>query len=207
MGKKDPRVDDYIAKAADFAKPILTHVREVMHTACPDVEENWKWSFPVFIYKGGILCNLAAFKAHCSFGFWKASLMSDPDNILETKDKDGMGHLGKIATLKDLPKDAVLKRYIKEAMKLNDDGVKLPPRKRPTEKQKSELVVPEQLAKALSKSKKARDIFEAFSYSHRKEYIRWIEEAKTDVTRDKRIAQAIEWMADGKGRNWKYENC
>lgn len=207
MGKKDERVDAYIAKAADFAKPILTHLRTLMHTACPDVEETWKWSFPNFMYKGAILCNMAAFKEHCAFGFWKASLLNDTDGLFSPKERVGMGHLGKIQSLKDLPKDAVLKKYIKAAMKLNDDGVKLPARNKPTDKEKQALVVPDYFVKALKKNKKAEKAFNDFSYSHKKEYIQWFEEAKTAATRDKRIAQALEWMAEGKSRNWKYMDC
>ena len=204
MGKKDDRVDAYITKAADFAKPILIHFRELVHTACPDVEETWKWSFPCFMYKGAMLCSMAAFKEHCSVGFWKASLLNDTDGIFSLADKAGMGHLGKIQSLKDLPKDAILKKYLKAAMKLNEEGVKLPPRAKPTEKEKSALVVPDYFTKELKKHKKAEKIFNDFSYSHKKEYVMWFEEAKTDATRNKRIVQAIEWIAEGKSRNWKY---
>ena len=207
MEKKDPRVDAYIEQVADFAKPVLIHLREVIHATCPDVEEDWKWSFPVFTYKGSIMCNMAAFKQHCAFGFWKASLMKDPDGVLEIKDRDGMGHLGKIEGMKDLPKDAVLKKYIKEAMKLNDDGVKLPPRAKPSEKEKSELVVPDYFLKELKKNKVALKVFNEFSYSNKKEYIEWFEEAKTDATRNKRLAEGIEWIADSKTRLWKYKKC
>ena len=207
MGKKDARVDVYIGKAADFAQPILTHLRDLMHATCPDVEETWKWSFPCFLYKGAMLCSMAAFKEHCSFGFWKASLINDTDHLFSLGEKDGMGHLGKIYSQKDLPKDAILKKYIKAAMKLNDDGVKLPARAKPTEKEKQALVVPDYFTKALKKNKKAEKVFNEFPYSHKKEYVEWFEEAKTDVTRTKRIEQALEWMAEGKSRNWKYKNC
>jgi uncharacterized protein YdeI (YjbR/CyaY-like superfamily) len=206
MINKDPRIDAYIDKSADFAKPILIHIRELVHAACPDVEENWKWNFPVFIYKGAIMCNLAAFKAHCSFGFWKASLMDDPDNILETKDREGMGNLGKIESLKDLPKDAVLKKYIKAAMKLNELGIKVQ-KSKPTPSEKKSLETPDYFTKELKKNKVAKDVFEAFSYSNKKEYVEWLEDAKTDATRNKRMAQAIEWIAEGKRRNWKYQTC
>ena len=206
MSKYDPRVDAYIAKSADFAQPILEHLREVVHTACPDVEETWKWSFPCFMYNGAMMCNLAAFKAHCSFGFWKASIMADPDNIFTEPGKTGMGHLGKISSLKDIPKDAILKKYIKAAMKLNDEGAKVA-RPKPSEKDKKELVTPPYFTKELNKNKKAKQVFDAFSYSNKKEYIQWLEEAKTDATRDKRMAQAIEWIEEGKDRNWKYKNC
>ncbi len=207
MGKKDARVDAYIAKAADFAQPILTHLRELIHATCPDMEETWKWSFPCFLYKDGMLCSMAAFKEHCSFGFWKASLINDTDRLFSLGDKDGMGHLGKIYSLNDLPKDAILKKYIKAAMKLNEDGVKLPARAKPTEKEKQALVVPDYFIKALKKNKKSEKVFNEFPYSHKKEYVEWFEEAKTDVTRTKRIEQALEWMAEGKSRNWKYKNC
>lgn len=207
MSKYDPRVDAYIEKSADFAKPILTHLRELIHATCPDVEETWKWSFPNFMYRGALMCNIAGFKEHCAFGFWKASLMTDADQLPENRDKEGMGHLGKLYSLKDLPKDSILKKYIKEAMKLNDEGVKLPARKTATDKEKKELQTPEYFAKALKKNKAAEKVFAGFSYTNRKEYIIWLEEAKTEATRDKRLAQAIEWIAEGKSRNWKYQNC
>ncbi len=207
MSKKDPRVDAYIAKVADFAKPVMIHLRELIHAACPDVEEAWKWSFPCFMYKGAMLCNMAAFKEHCAFGFWKASLMPDPDNILSVSERASMGNLRKITSLKDLPKDAILKKYIKAAAKLNEDGIKAPARKKPTEKEKSAFGNPAYFIKALKKNKVAERVFNEFSYSNKKEYIQWFEEAKTDATRDKRIEQALEWIAEGKRRNWKYEKC
>lgn len=207
MGKKDARIDAYISKAADFAKPILTHLREMIHSVCPDVEETWKWSFPHFMYKGEVLCSMAAFKQHAVFGFWKASLMDDVDNVLTITDRESMGHMGRLTSVKDLPKDAVLKKYIKAAMKLNDAGVKKPGPKKVTEKEKLALETPDYFARALKKSKVAERVFNEFSYSNKKEYIEWLEEAKTDATREKRLAQAIEWIAEGKSRHWKYKNC
>jgi uncharacterized protein YdeI (YjbR/CyaY-like superfamily) len=208
MGKKDPRIDAYIkTKAADFAKPIMTHLRDLIHASCPDVEETWKWSFPHFMYKGAVLCSMAAFKEHCAFGFWKASLMQDTDNVLEIKDREAMGHLGRIQSLKDLPKDAVLKKYIKAAMKLNEEGVKLPPRAKAGDKEKKELKTPDYFLKELKKNKKAEKVFNDFSYTNKKEYITWLEEAKTNATRDKRMSQALEWIPEGKIRHWKYQNC
>lgn len=207
MGKRDARIDAYITKTADFAQPIMNHLRELVHTACPDVEETWKWSFPHFMYKGEILCSMAAFKQHAVFGFWKAALLEDTDGVLTVADRHSMGHMGKLESLKDLPKDAILKNYIKAAMKLNELGVKLPPKVKATEKEKKEMEVPDYLAKELKKNKAARDVFEAFSYTGRKEYIEWLTEAKTDATRDKRLAQTLEWLAEGKSRHWKYQNC
>lgn len=207
MATTDPRIDAYIAKRADYAKPIMNHLRQLIHAACPDVEETWKWSFPHFIYKGEILCSMAAFKEHCAFGFWKAALLQDTDKVLEIKDREAMGHLGKLTGLKDLPKDTVLKKYIKAAMKLNEKGVKLPPRSKASEKEKKELQVPDYLAKEFKKNKKAEKIFDNFSFTNKKEYIMWLEEAKTAATREKRLAQAIEWITEGKVRNWKYLNC
>jgi len=201
MGKKDKRVDDYIVKAADFAKPILNHIRELVHTACPDVEESIKWSFPNFDYKGPF-CSMAAFKEHCSFGFWKAAIMKDAEK-LKANQATAMGHLGKIQNLKDLLSDKILISYIKEAVRLNDEGIKLPPRVK--SKSKKELVTPDYIIKALNKNKTALKKFEAFSPSHKKEYVEWITDAKTEETRNKRMAIAIEWIAEGKGRNWKYE--
>lgn len=207
MGKKLERVDDYIANAAPFAQPILTHIRELIHLACPDVEEAWKWSFPNFVYKGAVMCNIAGFKEHCSFGFWKASIMPDPDNILSTDNRAGMGNLGKLTSLSDLPSDEIMIKYIQEAMKLTDEGKKVVPRAKATEAQKKEMVIPDYLITELNKSPKAQEVFTAFSYSHKKEYVEWLEEAKTETTRNKRLAQAIEWISEGKSRNWKYANC
>jgi len=203
MGTRDLRVDKYIAKAPDFARPVLAHLRDLVHATCPDVAETIKWGFPNFLYEDGILCSMAAFKNHCSFGFWKAALMDDTDQILTVAARAGMGHMGKIAALADLPKDAVLKKYIKAAMELNKKGVKVPKAK-PAERDKKELEVPDYFIKELKKHKQAEQIFNAFAYSHKKEYLQWITEAKTEVTRNKRMAQAMEWIAEGKGRNWKY---
>jgi len=204
MTNRSPKIDAYIDNAADFAKPVLNHLRELVHQACPDVEEGWKWSFPHFMYKGAILCSMAAFKQHCSFGFWKSSLMPDPDHIFAEEERNGMGHLGKIYSLKDLPKDAVLKKYIQAAMQLNEEGAKV--QKKPAA-DKKELVTPDDLLQALKANKAAKLTYDAFSYTNKKDYIEWITEAKTEATRLKRLTQAIEWLAEGKARHWKYQNC
>ena len=195
--KRNPAVDAYIAKSAAFAKPILKHIRQVVHAAVPAVEEEMKWSTPTFTYKG-ILCGMAAFKEHCMLGFWKGSLLSDDKGNPLSRDSD---ELGRITSLADLPSDKVLTRYIKEAARLNDEGVKV---EKPKAKPKPELVVPLYLTAALKKNKKALGTFEHFSQSAKREYVEWLTDAKTDATRDKRLAQAVEWIAEGKQRNWKY---
>jgi uncharacterized protein YdeI (YjbR/CyaY-like superfamily) len=200
MPTKDKRVDAYIAKSAAFARPILAHIRELVHSAVPEVEETMKWSFPHFDYHG-MMCSMAAFKEHCTFGFWKASIMSDPKKILGEAAESAMGHFGRIMSLKDLPSDKTLSAYIKEAAKLNEDGVKLPPRPRTAKK---ELVVPAFFMSALSKNKKALKTFEGITTSHKREYVEWVTIAKTEETREKRLTTSIEWMAEGKARNWKY---
>jgi len=203
MPKTDPRIDAYIEKSADFAKPVLKHLRALTHKACPGVEETMKWSFPHFDYKGSILCSMASFKQHCAFGFWKASIMKDPEDVLQLVGRTAMGHLDRIESLKDLPSDKILIAYIKEAAKLNEDDIKLPPKKKSTDKK--ELIVPNDLSAALKKNKKASATFDAFSYSNKKDYVEWITEAKTDATRETRLDTAIEWMSEGKNRNWKYQ--
>src|SRR5262245_4240106 len=201
MGMHDPRIDAYIAKSADFARPILTHLRDVVHNACPEVEETMKWSFPHFMYKG-ILCSMASFKEHCAFGFWKGSLIVGG---YDGEGKDAMGQFGRITKLSELPSKKLLSGYIRQAMKLNDDGVKTPTRTK-TGPAKP-VVVPDDLARALEQNEKARATFEKFSASHKREYVDWITEAKTQATRSRRLETAIEWMAEGKPRNWKYMNC
>jgi uncharacterized protein YdeI (YjbR/CyaY-like superfamily) len=203
MGVRSERVDGYIARSAEFAQPILTHLREVVHAACPDVEETWKWSFPHFMYKG-ILCSMAAFKEHCAFGFWKGSLIVEQDG---TSAEPAMGQFGRITKLSDLPSKKVLTGYIKQAMKLNDEGVKSPTRSKPKDPRPKEVVVPGDLAAALQASAAALATFEKFSPTNKREYVDWITEAKTEATRSRRLEQAIEWMAEGKPRNWKYMNC
>lgn len=200
MPTTDPRIDAYIEKSAEFAKPILEHLRKLVHKACPDVEETWKWSFPHFDYKG-VLCSMAAFKQHATFGFWKQSLMEQDAFPAE---KTAMGSFGRITSLKDLPSDKVMIGLIHQAMELNEKGVKVDKKKPAARK---ELIVPDDLKKALSKNKKAQAQFDKFSYSHKKEYVEWITEAKTEPTRNKRLATTIEWLAEGKSRNWKYEKC
>jgi uncharacterized protein YdeI (YjbR/CyaY-like superfamily) len=196
MGKKDPRVDAYIKKAAPFAQPILSEFREIVHGACPDVEETMKWSFPHFDYKG-VMCSMAAFKAHAAFGFWKGALV-----IGGPRQEDAMGHFGRITKRSDLPSKAVLAGFVKKAAALNDQGVKVA---RAPKRAPKPVKVPADLSAALEKRAKARAAFAALSPSHRREYIEWITEAKTADTRARRLAQAIEWMAEGKSRNWKYE--
>ena len=195
----DPRVDEYIAKSAEFAQPILIHLREVIHAACPEVKETIKWSMPNFDYHG-IMCNMAAFKQHCAFGFWKAELLlADEDD----KGKEAMGQFGRITSVKDLPSKKVLTAYVKKAMKLNEAGVKVAkPKAAPRE-----LAVPDYFIAALEANPAAYEVFNNFSTSAKREYCEWLTEAKTEATRDKRMAQAVEWIAEGKKRNWKYENC
>jgi uncharacterized protein YdeI (YjbR/CyaY-like superfamily) len=198
MGTTDPRVDAYIDKSKDFAKPVLTHLRKLIHQGCPDVTETIKWSMPTFEYKG-ILCELAAFNEHCTFGFWKQSLMENADFPAKT----AMGSFGRITSLKDLPDDKTIKKLIAEAVRLNDEGIKI---KRTGSKHKK-LVVPDALLEALAKNTAAAETFNNFSYSKKKDYAEWIGEAKTDATRQKRLGTTIQWLAEGKPLNWKYENC
>ncbi|HEX8850387.1 MAG TPA: YdeI/OmpD-associated family protein [Gemmatimonadaceae bacterium] len=199
MGTRDPRIDAYIAKSADFAQPILEHIRDVVHAACPTVEETMKWSFPHFMYNG-MLCSMAAFKQHCSLGFWKGALLFD-----SARDREAMGQFGRITKIADLPPKKELMAYVKKAMKLNDEGAKVPRIRKPGLSRRAvPTEPPADLVAALEKNAKARATFEGFPPSHRREYIEWITEAKREETRQKRLAQTIEWLAEGKQRNWKY---
>jgi len=206
----NPKVDAYIAKAAAFAQPVLNHLRELVHKACPDVVEEMKWSRPFFLHGGVILCNISAFKEHCSFGFWGAEIgkVLKADGVVQ---EGGMGSLGRITSVKDLPADKVMLGYVRQAAKFIDDGlgdnritvarrvVKAPP--------KAPVETPMEFAVALKRNKAAAKVFEAFSPSCKREYVEWIADAKREETRVKRIAQAVEWIAEGKQRNWKYQEC
>jgi uncharacterized protein YdeI (YjbR/CyaY-like superfamily) len=198
MGTRDPRVDEYIAKAADFARPILNEVRERVHKTCPDVVETIKWRSVSFEHNG-MLCGMASFKEHCAFGFWKHDLVvgSDP------KAREAMGSFGRLTKLSELPSKKDFAAYMKKAVQLNVDGVKNVRAKHP----KKKVIMHPELASALAKNKKAKMTFEAFSPSNQREYMEWIADARQDATRKRRLDQAVEWMAAGKKRNWKYESC
>ena len=194
MAGKDPRVDAYIKRAAPFARPLLKRLRKIVHTGCPDVEETIKWNSPFFEHKG-IICFVAAFKAHCAFGFWKGSL------IFGAKNKGAMRHFGRITSIDDLPDEKQLIGLVRKAAKLNEVGVK---KSRPRLRAKQKIDVPSDLRAALQKNAKARKTFENFSYTHKKEYVDWITDAKRDETRKRRLQTAIQWLPQGKPQNWKY---
>ena len=197
--KTDPRIDAYIESRQEFAKPILNHLRAVLHEACPECEETLKWSSPSFIYKGKILAGFAAFKAHAAFGFWAGS------QILETgaRQESAMGQFGRLTSLDDLPDRATLIALAKKGMRLIDEGVK-PVRNKTA---KAPFTVPQDMRAAIDGNPAAKAAFDGFPPSAQRDYVEWITEAKRDETRAKRLAQAVEWLAEGKRRNWKYENC
>ena len=206
-GGRIEAVDAYISKAGAFAQPVLIYLRDLVHEGAPDVVEEMKWSRPFFVYRGVILGNMAAFKEHCSFGLWGAEIAATVrgDGVASS---EGMGTFGKITAVEDLPSRKQMLGYVRKAATMIGDGVRTKAWSRPkTMVAKADLVVPEALAKALKKSKGAGAKFEAMSPSCRKEYIQWIADAKRDETRDKRVATAVEWIADGKSRNWKYERA
>ncbi|HEX5864081.1 MAG TPA: YdeI/OmpD-associated family protein, partial [Casimicrobiaceae bacterium] len=195
MGTRDPRVDAYIERSASFAKPVLKHLRRLVHAACPEVVETIKWGVPSFEHKGP-LCGMAAFKKHCAFGFRHALMRAETGG----KPAEAMGQFGRVTTLGDLPRDSTLTVLIRKAAKLNASGIKAPRART----RKAPPVVPAVLAAALEKNRKARATFESFSDSHKREYVEWIAEAKRDETRAKRLATAIAWMAEGKSKEWRY---
>lgn len=198
MSHRDRRVDAYIAQSAPFAQPILERLRTLVHQACPEVEETLKWSMPSFQYAGGIVCMMAAFKQHVAFGFWKHALVMGAG-----VERDGMGSFGKMTSLRDLPPKRELVALIRKAAALNAQGVKTPgPRQTGVPRPRPE--VPADLAAALRRNRAAGASFEAFPPGRQREYVEWITGARRDETRQRRLAQAVEWLAEGKPRNWKY---
>ncbi|ULU24737.1 YdeI/OmpD-associated family protein [Dyella terrae] len=195
---RDHRVGTYIKEAQPFAQPILEHLRDLVHEVCPEVEEDIKWSMPFFNYKGSPICSMAAFKQHCSLGFWRYK------DIVGRKNVEGTSQFGKLMSLKDLPPSETLVAYIHKAMALNEAGVKS---KRARAAVKPPPMLPEDVAALLAKEEHnaARKTYEAFPPSAQRDYVEWINEAKTNTTRTKRIATTLEWLAAGKRRNWKYE--
>ena len=198
MPVTDPRIDAYIEKAKPFAQPILVRLRRAIHKGCPEVTETLKWSVPAFEYEG-ILCGMAAFKAHCLFNVWKAPLVKEQ---LPRAAADALERIGRIESVKELPPEGVLVQIVKKAATINEAGLKVPMAPRA---KKPPVRMPPDLKAALSKSSKAATRFEAMSPSHKREYVEWITEAKGADTRARRVAQTVEWVAEGKGRNWKYE--
>ena len=198
--KVKPTFDEYIGDCEEFAQPILKHIREVVIRNCPAIEEKIKWNFPCFVYKGSNLAYMAGFKQHATFGFGLADHMTDQHKVFIKGEKTGMGNFGKLTSLKDLPSEEILIQYLHEAMQLHDQGVKQIVRKStPTKK----LPVHPAFKEALSKDNLVEQ-FETFSPSQQNEYNEWINDAKSETTRNKRIVQGIEWISEGKPRNWKY---
>lgn len=200
MAEYSPEFDAYIAGSADFARPILEKIRKLFHRACPEIEETMKWGFPHFEYKG-IVGSMAAFKQHASFGFWKGKLLKDPYGLFTAMENAAMSG-AKVTDISELPADKILLEYILQAVALNEAGIKLPARKKRTHPKAVE--VPDYFKKALKQNRKALATFEAFSPSHKREYVEWITEAKQQATRDRRMATAIQWLSEGKPHNWKY---
>jgi hypothetical protein len=198
MPSKDRRIDAYIAKAQPFAQPILRHLRAIVHEACPEVEETIKWGFPHFDHRGAMMCSMAAFKQHAVFGFWRGPQLVGA----ASRNGEAMGDFGRITSMDDLPSRTRLKALVKQAMKLNEAGVKRVARKQAAPKKP--VVPPPDLVAALDVDRRARATFAAFPPSQRREYVEWITEAKTAATRERRLATAVEWMSEGKPRNWKY---
>ena len=198
MGSRDPRVDAYIKDAAPFARPVLTHIRTVVHAACPEVEEAIKWGMPMFVHRGN-LCFMAAFKQHAGFGFWKGS------KVVESRDDQSgsaMGQFGPLTEVSQLPSRRVLTGYVRKAVLLNESGGK--PAPKPARKPKPAPKTPAELRAAFTRNAKARTTWEKFSPGHRRAYVEWIAEAKRPETRARRIATTVEWLAAGKPHNWKY---
>jgi uncharacterized protein YdeI (YjbR/CyaY-like superfamily) len=191
----DPRIDSYIAKAPEFAQPILTYLRDLVHKTVPDAGEDIKWGMPCLTYKGKNLAGMAAFKAHTSFG-----VHGDGRAI------EGMGQYGKMSSMDDMPSDATIVTALLAKDRIDSTGTALKIGSKP-KVAKPEIPVPDDFAAELAKAQGARERFDSWAPSHRREYLEWIIEAKRPETRAKRIAEAGAWIAEGKKRNWKYENC
>ena len=203
MGERSAEVEAYVAGAPEFARPILERIRDAFHAGCPDLVERMKWGIPAFEYKG-MLGGMAFFKKHVAFGFWKGRVMADPAHLFDGGPRASTMNV-KVASLADLPPKKVLVAYVREAKRLNDEGVKDPVRARP--RGSIEVKVPDDLASALARNSRARKTFEAFTAGQRRDYVEWLEEARRPETRAKRLETTIEWLGEGKTRNWKYERC
>lgn len=203
MPTTDPRIDAYIAKSAEFARPILTRIRALVHGALPTVEESIKWGMPHFLHEGRILCGMAAFKAHCAFGFWQGKAV-----VGEGASDDAMGQLGRITSMKELPNATTMKAWVKAALAQRAAALAAPKRGK-SSKASSDDLLPDDLAAAFAKQvhAAARQTFESFPPGAKRDYVAWIVSAKQAATRERRLAQTLAWLAEGKRRDWKYAAC
>ena len=201
MGHRDPRVDDYIRKAAPFAQPILTELRERMHQACPDLVETIKWRMPTFEH-GGILAGMAAFKKHCSFGFWQDQQLRELPGLAAILEA-----AGRTASVDELPSRRAFAKAVQQAVVLRAATASAPKQKATAKPKPAKVAMHPEFERALAASKRATTAFAAFPPGAQREYLEWIAEAKQDTTRARRIDQAVEWIADGKRRHWKHEKC
>ena len=202
----NPKISAYIAGAQPFAQPILTHLRELVHQACPGIVEEMKWSRPFFVLDGVILANIAAFQQHCSLGIWGPE-MQEVLAAAGIQFEGSMGTFGRLTSLRDLPPDKTLLGYFRQAAAFITSGQRTKSYKRPHRVVKVDAGMPPELAAALKKNEAAAKVFAAFPTSCQREYCSWIAEAKRPETRERRIAQAVEWIAEGKQRNWRYQSC
>ena len=198
----DPRVDAYIQQAAPFAQPILTKIRAAFHAGCPDLEETIKWGVPSF-ERGGMLGGMASFKKHVSYGFWRAGEMDDPHDLLGKERKASFMRI-RAESVKDLPTKTVLVSYVKQARRLNEAGQPVRAKKKPAQ---TTPKAPAELTRAIQASPKAAAFWKTLAPGYRKEYVEWVTDAKREATREKRLLQTVEWLAEGKKRNWKYMDC
>jgi hypothetical protein len=202
MGTRDRRVDAYIARLPDFSREICTRFRSIVHECAPEIDEDIKWGHPSFMHKG-IVCGMAAFKAHVVIHFWKTALLTGSHARRATDDKT-LERLARVTSASELPPKTAIAGFLKAAVKLNDGAVKAPSPTKAARKTRAPLRTPPIFSKALERNAKAKATYDGFSASHRREYVEWITEAKSSETRDRRIEQALGWLAEGKPRNWKY---
>ncbi|MES2006117.1 MAG: YdeI/OmpD-associated family protein [Bacteroidota bacterium] len=200
MAQLNKKVTEYISNSAEFAQGIMEHLRQIIHETCPDAEEDIKWGTPHYSYKGDHLCMMGGFKNHCSFSLYKAEFIKDKEIMLSVKAGKKFGYMDKLKSIADLPSKKILVSLLKEAMTINEKGIK---KEKPVSDKPKLVETPDYLIQRLSTDPKAKEIFNTKSNSFRKEYIVWISDAKTDETRQKRLAEAMEWIAEGKSRFWK----
>ncbi len=201
MAQLNSKVDEYIAKSEGFAKPILEYLRQIIHETCPDAAEDIKWGTPHYSYKGDHLCMIAGFKNHCSFSIYKAEFLKDKEITESVKAGKKFGYMDKLKSVSELPSKDVLISLLKEAMTINENGIK---KEKPVSDKPKVIETPDYLVEALKANKKAAAVWESKSDAYRKDYLVWIIDAKTNATRQKRIEQSLEWIAEGKGRFWQY---
>lgn len=198
MNEASENITAYIEKATPEFKEVMIALRSVLNNPNFDIKEDWKWGAPNFNNEG-MICWLAHFRNHVGMNFFKGTLIKDKYNLFTHYREEKGNRQLKFSDINQIIPEQI-EYYIEEAIKLNQENIKVV-------KKEIDTSLPLDLETELNNNPKAKMFFESLAPSYKRDYIEWIEEAKREATRTKRLATTMEWLSEGKKKNWKYENC